>query len=514
MKNQKGGWFPLFKTAAKQWQDEIQAPSEALSPYDLYDFGLGSQSVSSALQINGMPVRSRQQIYQKWSEMASTSFVSTSIKLQVTAALGGHETTGDLVFIECNPKFEKDKQHLKIVETLQNDLSELFNTIAFQVAFTGAAFGDSYARLYTEKKRGIVDLYCDELVHPALVVPFEKGSASVGYILTTGDSAGITRLTAMQMARMKMPRVGFVPQDAMYIKAMKQRISEDDHSVLPLVPGSVGGSLLISAEQPFNDLVSSITGLVGQRVLDSIDEEILTLNMDSMTRDQQKLFLNSVISMVQRSKEVAAKQVQDRKPLLERIRHIIPTRGEKGLQAIQRSDGGQAGRNGNYSLEDILFHARSLAGALGTDLSMLGFADLLAGGLGEGGFFRTSAQTAERSRIIRSALADFFDNLCNQHLLLKHGFIVPPSERSWRINFYGSISALESEKQQSMTNSANGTLMITQVLQGLKDLGANEDMAVMMLRDRIGMDEDQARMLGKIMSIKTDESGSAAGGAF
>jgi hypothetical protein len=56
---------------------------------------------SDALSGDGSaPARSRRDIYAKWSQMLRDPIVGGAIKLHCTAALGGHETSGDVVFIE------------------------------------------------------------------------------------------------------------------------------------------------------------------------------------------------------------------------------------------------------------------------------------------------------------------------------------------------------------------------------------------------------------------------------
>ena len=127
-------------------------------------------------------------------------------------------------------------------------------------------------------------------------------------------------------------------------------------------------------------------------------------------------------------------------------------------------NGGQTGRAATISIEDVLLHARLLSGALGVDLSMLGFADQLSGGLGEGGFFRVSAQAAERARVIRVALAEFFNHVIDIHTMRRYGVVFSPTERPWVINFFGSISALESEKQRTRADSMNAGMLLVQSL--------------------------------------------------
>jgi hypothetical protein len=105
---------------------------------------------------------------------------------------------------------------------------------------------------------------------------------------------------------------------------------------------------------------------------------------------------------------------------------------------------------------------------------MLGFSEILSGGLGDGGFFRVSAQAAERARIIRVALAEFFNQIVDIHTLKRYGFVFPANSRPWSINFYGSISALEAEKLRSKMDAMNSGMLLVQAMQMFKDAGANK----------------------------------------
>lgn len=49
---------------------------------------------------------------------------------------------------------------------------------------------------------------------------------------------------------------------------------------------------------------------------------------------------------------------------------------------------------------------KRLGGALGVDPSLLGFGDMLSGGLGDGGFFRVSVLAAVKANLIRAAIRD------------------------------------------------------------------------------------------------------------
>ena len=486
--------------------------SEFLSPAKKIDqtsgliYGVGSTTVASLLggAESSRTARPRQMIYDKWDLMMSDPICGTALRLLVTAALGGHETSGKIVFVEKTEEAEKDKRLGKIVDDINRQLTPIFNRIAFPMAFTGAGFGDAYARIYAEKGSGVIDVSTSELYRPPLVQPFEQGSRTVGYALYVGQR-NFERLDISQLARLQLPRTQWVPQYGVIEKAMRIVVSENDINKMQLLPAMVGGSLLHSAESAYDNYAASITGLVGQRWLDSINEQILTVNMELMQEQQKKDYLASVVSMVQTSKELADKAVRTGKPHLTKLRHIIPVFGDKQLTAINSDGMGGSGRTGNISIEDIILHARLVSGAIGVDLSMIGFADQLSGGLGDGGFFRVSAHAAENARFLRAALSDFFNSIIDIHTLNRLNMVFGEHERPWNINFYSTISALESERARTKTDAMNGGLLLAQGIQLMKDMGADEELMRVFLSKVMLLDEEQSKQFARIVSIKPAE---------
>ncbi|AEJ01265.1 hypothetical protein Nit79A3_1433 [Nitrosomonas sp. Is79A3] len=496
---------------ARKFSASNVVPVSEIKESDAYLYGSGQTTVASLLGSTRHVARSRQQIYNKWSMMESDPIGSTAIGLLVTCALGGHETSGDLVFIEKTVEAKKNKRLEAVVDEISASLSPIINREARSIAYTGTAFGDSYARIYTQGSRGVVDLYTGEMIRPQLVQPFERGNRTVGYAVYTGPR-NFDRLDITQMARLKMPRTQWVAQFGVVEKAAKIAITEDNIDNLPIMPSMAGGSLFYNAEGPYDNLYSSLVGIVGQRWLDSIDEQMLQVNLTSMTIEQQNRFLASIKAMLTSSKQRAEDAVKNGQPVLERIRHIIPTFNEKQLTTVSNSNGGQTGRTNNISIEDIMLHARMYAGAIGVDLAMLGFADQLAGGLGEGGFFRMSAQAAENSRIIRNSLAEFIYHVIDIHTMHKYGTVFDPDKRPFTVNFYGSISALEAEKQRTKADSMNSGMMLVQAMQQMKDLGATEEMMKEFLSKTMMLDEDQAKMYAPIVKMKDENPDDGPGG--
>jgi hypothetical protein len=78
-------------------------------------------------------------------------------------------------------------------------------------------------------------------------------------------------------------------------------------------------------------------------------------------------------------------------------------------------------------------------------------------------------------------------------------------ERPWNINFYGSISAMEAEKQRTRLESANSAAMLAQVMSQIKEMGLDEKTAAMFLAKQMLLDEDEAAAYAKAMVAKVAE---------
>lgn len=503
-----GGTYIDPPTTPEQVKREIE-------PYSYSDV------VGNAPLVNGggsTPARTSQLIYQKWQRMMAAPLVGGSLRQHCTAALGGHETSGDLVFIELKSEFRSDKKIAQLVQELSGHLSPIFNRTAFQMAYNAAGFGDSYSRVYQKRGVGVIDLMCDEMVMPPLVQAYEKGNVTVAYTVGTGAS-GRVPLTAMQMARLKMPRMIYTPQPMAVEKSYRMMMEEDDISKLPLMPALAGGSFLADAEDQFDRFQLALNSLVGQRVLDSIDETIITTDLSDMNRSARKLFTDGFKRILETSERIAARAIKLGMIPLKRIRHVLPVlnTGKQNIQvqALNGAAGSGQGRAGSMDVDDVLFHAKLLGGALGTDISQLGFADILSGGLGDGGFFRTSVQSAERSRCIRQGLTDWINSVIDIHLLAKYGRTFSAADRPWVVNFYGSISALESEKTQTQRAAAETAATLADLLTRLRESGLGKDAMANILERVARLDAKDAEMYAAdIAKARESDREAEAGGDF
>lgn len=434
------------------------------------------------------PARSRSAIYQKWHYMIQDGLISTILRLHVQMALGGHETTGETIFIEAKPDAsEADK---KIVKKLQF-IAKMLNKHAHGMCFNACAFGDAYARLYTKKGKGLFAFDSETMFSP-LVQPYVELGQTVGYVVSLGPKLQ-TRFNHLDMVRMRMPRMVFLPQMRAIENAQKVNLEASDPGDLLPMADLVGGSFLEAAESDYDNLLSSLRGMIGQRITGSIDETMLGANLSDMTAAQQKLFMDSLEKMLRSMKTRADEAVRTGQYATSRNFHIMPTFNEKQLTAIT-SFNGSSNSGAGANIEDVMFCARKLAGTLGIDLSMVGFADQMAGGLGEGGFNRTSSQAAERSRIIRTAFTETVNDTIDRHMLAESGKCWADADRPYVVNFFGSIAALEAEKQASRERAVSGGFVLLQALDLMRTMGLPTKMVETFLATQMEVDTDKANI--------------------
>lgn len=438
------------------------------------------------------PARARSEIYLKWHHMIQDGLISTILRLHVQMALGGHETTGETVFIE--PKPDISPADAKIVAELQT-IATMLNKSAHGTCFNAATFGDGFSRIYVEPKVGVT-LIDAESLFPPLVQPYVEGGRTVGYVVALGPKMQ-TRFSHLQVVRMKMPRMVFVPQMRAVENAQKMNLEADDPRLMVPLPDLVGGSFLEAMEEDYDNLIAALRGMIGQRIAGSIDETMIGANMSDMTLEQQESFMRSLEKMLKAMKNRAEEHVKSGTYATSRHYHVMPTFNEKQLTQIS-SFNGSSNSGAGANIEDVMFCARKLAGTGGIDLSMVGFADQMTGGLGEGGFNRTSSQAAERSRIIRTSYMAYANDIIDRHMLAKYGFAWADSERPYNVNFFGSIAALEAEKQASRERSMNTVAILVQVLAQMRDLGMDEEANKVMLL-MAELDQDQAKVLSKAL---------------
>ena len=458
-------------------------------------------TVSQSLVSDSRPVLTRREIYNQYSFMAGDPIIATALNLHVTQSLGAHENTSEVFFLEATAN--ATAQEKKIIDELRESLSPILNAMAYEIAYNATVYGDAYARIYSKPKEGIIEIVHNADFNSPSIIPMERSGQTVGYLMSMEkESNGLIPMSAQQLARFRLQRMGAVPQHRMLYNAWKTNVCIDDPEKHTPLPALVGGSFLQDAGKPFYMLQNALFGLNSSRILDSVRETMVSANMANMNKEQQKTFINNLVNIISNSANYVSQAVKSGQPISRRFTHIMPVFEEKQLVQVDNSLSG-SGNASVYTLEDVMFYARQLAGVLGHDLSMLGFSDQLSGGLGDGGFYRVSAQGALRAIFIRTGFTEFVNHCIDVHMHLKYGGTF--FKRPYQVTFVGAQTAMEKEKQAVQERRSMSASNILAVLRELKDQGFSEKSMINFMKDHLQMDEDDAKLYASDLMRSSDD---------
>ncbi len=183
--------------------------------------------------------------------------------------------------------------------------------------------------------------------------------------------------------------------------------------------------------------------------------------------------------------------------------HVLPTWGDK--QNIQPV-GDLSQRTAPLNTETLMINLRRIAGGLGLDLSLIGWADMLAGGLGDGASFHTSAQIMRRSMLIRQALIDSYNQLMSLHWGIKYNEYFYDGDYPWQFDFYSDQSAAATEALNNKQTRMNTVALMAQSLSALREVGLKKDSVRVILEEVGGLDTEQAEKLAQDLEGQHDDN--------
>ena len=429
--------------------------------------------------------------------MSADPTIAACTRLKVTAALGGHESRGDVVFMTPATKIRNNdtpsvKDLRQQVEQEAAILAPMLNKYAFTLAKLAVDYGDSYIRVRCKKGVGIVALECNELILPFNIQAYEQGGRTVGYhaLEKINSERKIAKLTTIQLARVKMPRSQFVNQQPLMPAIQRAALEIDDIEKLPIIPSQVGGSLILEAEKAWKNFNVLLGSMTNQQIADSVETGFLQLNHEGMTPADRKKYMGGLTRTLQRRADMIRKALEGGDATWKANYVVLPTSSEK--QALNPI-GELSQRRSQITIEPVMIALRRLTGTMGLDVSLVGWADMLAGGLGDGAAFHTSARIMQDSILIRQAMTECFDHLANLHFGFKHG-VSFEQEKPWVFEYYSDISAATTEALSNKQTRLNTLTLAGNAIATLKEV-VKPRSAQMLLETMGGFDADQAEKI-------------------
>ena len=391
--------------------------------------------------------------YAKLRLMSLDPTIDCAIQMHIANALAAKADSTDSVYIDT---VEEGKSN-KYVDELRALLMPIIDRDLNEWARKAAVYGSCFARVYGEQGVGITNVRSDFYTHPRFIQKFEKGGKLAGY---TSSYQGANNFGRQIQLLPPWTFVGFeIPawEDIENIEPVKVDgipvdLSNPVYGLEGLIESQqYGQSLIATAYEPWMCLRDALCSLLMSRRNAARLERLVGVSTGKLEPERAARYVDMIGERITNaSAEVQTASWLDGN-LQTVINHIFPILGEKGgvqVDAVQ-------GTADISALEDIMFHVKRLGSAFGIDPSLLGFGDLLSGGLGDGGFFRVSIMASQKAVFLRKAIKNGLDRLCEIHIAYKYGKVFTPEERPWKICFNSISSAIEREEQETLEAKSN-----------------------------------------------------------
>ena len=475
-KNKKGLLARLFPGWSRYQEDEAKKnilPYGSLGssgvPNDIYgslmmrdgsassigtaaDAAPGGCNEDFAYRVSSLPA-DRLLRYPIFRVMASDPTIAAALRLHVASAVSADPYTGQSITIDS----VNDNDQGKYVLELKRAMEPLINENAHRMAYQTALYGIAFARIYGKKGKGLTNFQNNYWTFPGFVHMFERSGDICGYTCPMWQKSkligGHELMAPWLWAEFKMPMwKNSAMAEPVRADGKPYYIDSELEEQGIIECQNYGESMLANAFDSWWDLQQGIVAMNMSRQAAARIEQLCAVDMGGMTSpDDARKYISTIMEIMDKTNREKQRVSLRRGVVPTVLRHFFPVfsksgKGKLDINTVESSPNINA-------LEDLLFHGKRLAASLGVDLGLVGFGEQLSGGLGEGGFLRTSILAANKSEMIRHALISGFDKMCELHLFWKFGKVFP--EKPWRIQFHSAASALELETRASQETGVN-----------------------------------------------------------
>lgn len=428
----------------------------------------------------------RLQRYAILEEMANSPICSAVLNNHIGHALASDKKTG-LAFCIA-PVDPSDKEGAARAKELQDDLAAMINKHLPSLAMTMAIFGVAYVRPYAWTGNGITSLENSYYSLPYFVQEFYKGDQLVGfggdYVLSPDTH---TRTLSSPWSLAPMKNSYWTPTRNVQPVTSGNRgyslLSEEEYKKVAEMQ-NYGTSFLAHAYEPFLNLTGALNALKATRYNAAKVDRLIALTTNSLDPVVGANYTRTVSQTLKRHGEALQKKAVNGNTMPTVMNHVIPVMGDgkNGITIDTQSIPADI-----TSIEDVMFHLRQLCAALGIDSTMLGWADQMAGGLGEGGWI----QTALRAQWLRQGGQEMIYRLIDIHLAFKYGKVYPVNDRPYVVQFNSMNTAIQEEESREMDARANFITLMVQVMdaqQANNKLAENDTFMRYLFSDQLKMD--------------------------
>jgi hypothetical protein len=393
---------------------------------------------------------SRHEQYKEFDRMEEDPICGQALQIHTSNALTYDEEAGHSVYIES-----KSNENDPVVKDLKDTFHEWQQHESKKILYQVAKYGAWGVRPYFTKGNDGIDLtktLTGPECHPDSFKMYEALGQFVGVWSKHQDPLKLQTLgQPWQFIVFKAPgaslKSGYTPRR---INPLDQGYQFDiwDDEPPPTLTETMdyGQSLYRKAYKPWKTLEEAYLALLIARLKCAQRETLIGYPVSNQDPIESAKMVRELTDTLQ-ARDDSDNKRSLKEGLVKVARKLVLPYDGTGKGQITFS---QAEPNINIDgIADVMMWVKILCGSLGVEPSLVGFSDLLSGGLGEGGFLRNSILSAAYGIALRQSLRNGFEYLYDIHVKLKWGKIYTPNNKPWRTKFHAVSDAKQREFNES-----------------------------------------------------------------
>lgn len=432
---------------------------------------------------------SRYAIYQS---MARTELVAACLQMHVAHALAPDMETGNIIeIISDNPEFEE------LAKEVNADLGKMINRNVTSWAFLMATYGVHYIRPYGVKGKGITDIESSYYTLAKHVREYHRGDLLSGFTteyLKEKDGEDIRLASPWSLVAVKVPfyspDLDVEPQAN---SSQKYSLYTELHRRTPVETQDYGTSFLENSYDSWGCVIEGVKALRGSRYNASRIERFVTVAMEGLDPVSSANYTNRITTQFKKDEEAEARTAKKK--------GVIPTIWNKIIPVLSGGKGGvtidtQTVPPDINGIEDIMFNFKRFCASIGIDPSMIGWSDLMQGGLGEGGWARTSIIAALRANWLRLGVRAAIERLIQIHLAYKYQRAFLDADFPFKVVFHSINTALAIEKADELQSKVDFSTAVATVLEMINQGSLKHSPTFKKLTmERVGLTDEQVELV-------------------
>ncbi|MFI7813012.1 phage portal protein [Citrobacter werkmanii] len=420
------------------------------------------------LNLNTTLPTDRRARYDILETMAKSPSVNAALSIHISHALSVDKKSRACFNITAID--QADTETVARCKEVMDDIGHMLDVGLPSWAMIMAIYGVAYVRPHAEHGKGITSIESSYYTLPHFVNEFYRGGDLVGF---TGDfisepENGMRTLAApWELVAMRVPF--WLPDH----KVRPITWGNKEYSLLtpraeaPLVETqNYGTSFIEAAYEPWVNLQNALRALLGNRYNSGKMDRLIALATNELDPANAGRYTREVTNGLVRSQQAIASAASRNKTTPTVINHVIPVMsGGKGGVTVDTQTI-SADING---IEDVMFWLRQMSSSIGVDATMLGWADQMSGGLGEGGWIQTAIQAALRAEWIRKAATELIYKVMDIHLAYKYGKVYTAKDRPYIIEFNSLNTAIQEQENRDRDSRVNYISLVVTILDAIQN---------------------------------------------